>query len=143
MYRYLRKLKTLKVGTFTTRLIQLNNYLPYFTPDCVGQMVTAPSDDEVKEILSHILLNSWGKKMTEQGYNYLDRSIQEMSGFFETRVENLDTLAPPPAVRRKAVSLMILTNIAQTMRNPQEKRNSISIMESAVILRTNVLHSRP
>ena len=51
--------------------------------------------------------------MTEQSYNYLDRSIQEMSGFFETRVENLETPAPPEAVRsltrknskkRKAVS---------------------------------------
>ena len=35
--------------------------------------------------------------MTEQGYNYLDRSIQEISGFFETRVENLETTVPPPA----------------------------------------------
>ena len=33
------------------------------------------------------------------GYNYLDRSIQEMAGFFETRVENLETSAPPLAVR--------------------------------------------
>ena len=37
--------------------------------------------------------------MTKQGYNFLDRSIQEMSDFFETRVENLETPAPPPAVR--------------------------------------------
>ena len=51
MYRYLRKPKTMKVRTFTTRLIQLNNYLPYFPPDCIGQMVTALPDDEVKEIL--------------------------------------------------------------------------------------------
>ena len=37
--------------------------------------------------------------MTEQGYNYLDRSIQEMLCFFETRVENLETPVPPAAVR--------------------------------------------
>ena len=37
--------------------------------------------------------------MTEQGYNYLDKSIQEMSGFFETSVENLETPGPPPAIR--------------------------------------------
>ena len=43
--------------------------------------------------------NSWRKKMTEQGYNYLDRSIQEMSGFFETRIKNLETPAPPLAVK--------------------------------------------
>ena len=58
------------------------------------------------------------KKMTKQGYNYIDRSMQGMSGFFETRVENLETPLHPPAVRsltrkqkkknskkRKAVSL--------------------------------------
>ena len=36
MHRYLRKSKTMKVCTFTTRLIQLNSYLPYFPTDCIG-----------------------------------------------------------------------------------------------------------
>ena len=99
MYRYLRKPKTMKVHIFTTRLIQLNYHLPYFPPDCIGQMVTALPDDEVKEILYHTIPYLWGGKLTEQGYNYLDRSIQEISGFFETSVENLETPAPPPAVR--------------------------------------------
>ena len=62
-------------------------------------MVTAMPNDEVKEILYHTMPNLWRKKMTKQGYNYLDRSIQEMSVFFETRVENLESPAPPPAVR--------------------------------------------
>ena len=57
MYRYLRKPKTMKVRTFTTRLIQLNNQLPYFSPDCIGQMVTALPDNEVKEILYHEMPN--------------------------------------------------------------------------------------
>ena len=38
--------------------------------------------------------------MTDQGYNYLDKSIQETSGFFETRIENQKTPAPSPAVRK-------------------------------------------
>ena len=37
--------------------------------------------------------------MTEQGYNYLDRPIQEMPGFLETRVDNLETQTAPPDVR--------------------------------------------
>ena len=78
MYRYLSKSKTMKVSTFTDRLIQLNKYLPYFPPDHVRQMVTALLDDEVKEIIYHAMPNSWRKKKTEQGYNYLDRSIQKM-----------------------------------------------------------------
>ena len=59
MYRYLRKPKTMKVRTFTTRLIKLNNYLPYSPPDCAGQMVTAPHGDEVNEILYHAIPNLW------------------------------------------------------------------------------------
>ena len=43
--------------------------------------------------------NLWRKKTTKQRYNYLDRSILEMSGFFKTRLENLETPALPPAVR--------------------------------------------
>ena len=99
MYRYLRKPKTMKGRSFTIRFKNRNNHLPCFPPDCVGEMVTALSDDEVKEILYHAIPNLQREKMTKQGYNYLDRSIQEMSGFFETRVENLETSAPPPAVR--------------------------------------------
>ena len=93
MYRYLRKPITMKVCTFTTRLIQLNNYLPYFPPLRTGQMVTALPDDEVKEILYHAIPNSWREKFTEQRYNYLDRSIQKMSGFFETRTLRLQHLS--------------------------------------------------
>ena len=99
MYRYLRKPKTMKIHTFTTRLIQLNNYLSYFPPDCVGQMVKALPDDEVKEILYHAMPNLWRKKMTKQGYNYLDRSIQEMSSFFKIMVKILETSVSPPAIR--------------------------------------------
>ena len=46
-------------------------YLPYFPSDRVGQMVTAPFDDEVKEIRNHAMCNLWRKKMTKQGYTYL------------------------------------------------------------------------
>ena len=62
-------------------------------------MVTALPNDEVKEILYYAMPDLWRMKLTKQGYNYLDRSIQEMSGFFETRVENLETPATPPTVR--------------------------------------------
>ena len=85
MYKYVRKPKTMKVYTFTTRLIQLNNDLLYFPPDHIGQMVTTLPDDKVKEILYHTMPNSLRKKMTKQVYKYLDTSIQEISGFLETR----------------------------------------------------------
>ena len=70
-------------------------------------------------------------------------------------VENLESPAPLPAVRKlgkrkkkisrngKLSPLRILTKITQRTRNPQARRNSVSIMESAVILRMNVPLSRP
>ena len=64
----------------------------------MGQVVTTLPDDEVKEILYHTMPDLWRKKKTEQGYNYLDRSIQTKSAFL-TRVQNLETPAPPPAIR--------------------------------------------
>ena len=43
--------------------------------------------------------------MTEQEYNYLDRTIQDMSGFFETQEENLEAPASdvkkPPKKKKK------------------------------------------
>ena len=36
----------------------------------------------------HTLPNTWKKKMVEQGYNYLDGSIKNMTEFFESRIEN-------------------------------------------------------
>ena len=59
--------------------------------------------------------------MTKQGYNYLDRSIQEMSGFFEERVENPETSALHAAVRS-------LTR--KKKKNNSKKRKAISIEDS-------------
>ena len=40
MQRNLRKLPDMKVRSFTSRLIQLNMYLPYFLPDRQGKLVS-------------------------------------------------------------------------------------------------------
>ena len=54
MHRYLRNFKIIIVQTFTTRLMQLNNNLPYFLPYYMEQIATDLSDDEIKIILYHI-----------------------------------------------------------------------------------------
>ena len=51
MQRYLKKPPDMKVQSITTRLIQLNTYLPYFWPDHPGQLITSLPDDDIKEIL--------------------------------------------------------------------------------------------
>ena len=90
----------MKVRSFTTRLIQLNTYLPYFSPDRPGQLVASLPDDDIKEILYHAMPNMWKKKMIEQGYKYLDGPIHSMAEFFETRIENLEKSIPPSVPSR-------------------------------------------
>ena len=82
----------MKARSFTTRLFQMNTYLPYFPPDCPGQLVTSLPDDE---ILYDAVPNTWKKKMVEQGYNYLDGSIIAMTEFFQTRIENIEKSISP------------------------------------------------
>ena len=93
LQRYLGKPADMKVRTFSTRLSQLNSYLPSFPPDSMGQNVIALSDDELKDVLYVAMPDSYQRKMTEQGYNYLDPnvSLQTMTDFFESRCENLES----------------------------------------------------
>ena len=56
--RYLRKPPGMKVKAFTTRLVQLNEYLTYFPPDTPGQEVGKMAADDLKEILYHAMSNS-------------------------------------------------------------------------------------
>ena len=67
--RYQRKPKEMKVHTFTTIFVQLNNHLPYFPPHYMERIVLALPDDKIKEILYNIMTNVWRKKMTKLGYN--------------------------------------------------------------------------
>mgnify|MGYP000178994996 CR=1 FL=1 len=45
----------------------------------------------MKDILYYAMPDSWKQKMTEQGYNYIAHTLTEMTEFFETRIENLET----------------------------------------------------
>ena len=74
----------MKTCFFTNSLAQLNNCLPYFPPDCMGQIVIDLTDEELKEIFCHIISNLWRKQMTKHG--------------FEIQVENLD--APASYVKK-------------------------------------------
>ena len=65
MQRYLRKPPDMKVCPFTTSLIQLNTYVPYFLLDRSGQLFTSLPDDDIKEILHHAMPKTW-EKMEEQ-----------------------------------------------------------------------------
>ena len=91
----------MKVRTFTSRLIQLNTYLPHFPPDLLGQLVALLPDDDIKKILYHAIPKPWKKKIVEQRYNYLDGPIHSMAEFYETRIEKFRKIDPTKCSLKK------------------------------------------
>ena len=68
----------------------MNAYLEEFPPDTDCQETAPLSAYEIMDIIYHSMPNTWKNKMIEQGFNYADSTVKEMSDFFETRVENLE-----------------------------------------------------
>lgn len=106
LQRYLEKPLKMKVRKFVTRLTELNHYLDSFPPDSPGQQVEKLPDHEIKEILFYAMPKSWQKRMTEQGYNYMDDavSVQHMADFFEARCENLEVKTEKKAKKERKAS---------------------------------------
>ena len=84
----------MKVWAYTTSLIKLNTYPPYFPPDRLGQLIPSLSQDDIMDILYGAMPNTWKKKMVEEGYNYLYGPIRSMEKFSKTRIKNLEKSIP-------------------------------------------------
>ena len=80
----------MKLCSFISRLQELNAYLEEFPPDIEGQETEPLSADEIININYHSMPTTWKNKKIEQGFNHADSTIKEMTGFYETRVENLE-----------------------------------------------------
>ena len=46
--------------------------------------------DEIIDIIYHSMPATCKNKMIEQGFNYVDCNVKEMTNFFEIRLENLE-----------------------------------------------------
>ena len=79
----------MKLYSFISRLQVLNAYLEEFPPDTEGQETAPLSADETMDIIYHSTPTTWKKKMIEQGFNYANSTVKEMSDDIRTRVENL------------------------------------------------------
>ena len=79
----------MKLCSFISRLQELNASLEEFPPDTEGQETAPQPVDEIMDIIYYSMPTIWENKMIEQGFNYAESTIKEMSDFFETRVENL------------------------------------------------------
>ena len=80
----------MKLHSFISRLQELNAYLEDFWPDTEGQEIAPLHAGEIMDIIYHYMPTTGENKMFEQGFNYADSTIKEMTDFFETRVENIE-----------------------------------------------------
>ena len=85
-------------------------YLPCFPPDRPVQLVTSPSDDDMKEILYRAMPNMWKKKMINRDTT---TPIHSMAEFFEKMIENLEKVIPPS----------VTSKIRRNPRKSPRKRN--------------------
>ena len=104
--RHLVKPRRIKLSSFISRLQELNVYLEEFLPGTKGQETTPLPADEIMDIIYLSIVTTWKHKMIEQGFIYADSAINEMSDFFETRVDNLE----------------IRKNLQQMPRNPSRNQ---------------------
>ena len=80
----------MNLRSYISRLQELNVYSEEFPPDTEGQETAPLTPDEIMSIMYYCMQTTWKNKMIEQGFNYTDSTIKEISDFFETRVENLE-----------------------------------------------------
>ena len=94
-----------------------------------GQETAPLPADEIMNIIYHSMPTTWKNKMIEQGFNYADSTIKEMTDFFETRVENLE-----PKEDRKKSSVASKKNKKSTKKRKREDFNS-SVVESREMIK--------
>ena len=68
----------------------MNAYWEEFLPDTEVQETAPLPADEITDIIYNSMPTTWKCKMIEQGFNYADSTIKEMTDFFDSRVEKLE-----------------------------------------------------
>ena len=119
--RHLAKPRSMKPCSFISRLQELNTYLEEFPPDTDGQETAPLSADEIMDIIYQSMPATWKNKMIEQGFDYADSTVKEMSDFFETRVENLE----PREDRKKSSSASKKPRKALKKRKREDSDSSV------------------
>ena len=125
IHRHLAKLRSMKLCNFIHRLQELNIYLEEFHPDKERQESAPLPADEIIDSIYHSIPTTWKNKMIEQGCNYADCTIKEMTDFFETGVENLE----PKEEKKKSFAAAKKTNKKNFKKLIREDSDS-SVVES-------------
>ena len=119
--RFIRKPKDMKFRAFVNRVLELNGHLDKFPEETTNVTPTILEDDEIKDILHHACPKSWQDQMTTLGFNFPEKTIEDMIEFCErfeqieedvipkkkksSRKESSSSLSKKNTRKRKTVSL--------------------------------------
>ena len=119
--RHLVKPRSMKLGSFISRLQGLNAYLEEFPPDTDDQETAPLFADDTMDIIYYSMPTTWKNKMIEQGFNYKNSTVKQMTEFFETRIEILELreykkgLLFPPRKRKRRIAKRLDKEINPTL----------------------------
>ena len=119
--RFIRKPKDMKFRAFVNRVLELNGHLDKFPEETTNVTPTILDNDEIKDILHHACPKSWQDQMTTLGFNFPEKTIEDMVEFCErfeqieddvipkkkksSRKESSSSLSKKTTMKRKTVSL--------------------------------------
>ena len=119
--RFIRKPKDMKFRAFVNRVLELNGHLDKFPEETTNVTPTILENDEIKDILHHACPKSWQDQMTTLGFNFPEKTIEDMIEFCErfeqieddvipkkkksSRKESSSSLRKKTTRKRKTVSL--------------------------------------
>ena len=87
--RFLKKPKDMKFRAFVSRVLELNGHLDKFPEETANVTPSILETDELKDILHHACPSSWQDQMTKLGFNFPDKTIDQMIEFCE-RFERIE-----------------------------------------------------
>jgi hypothetical protein len=87
--RFVRKPLTMNVRKFVARIQEVNNYLPFFPPQVLGEPIQKLDDDEVIDLMEFGVPRAWQKKMEEHNFDSTNTTIGEFLAFCE-RMERIE-----------------------------------------------------
>ena len=114
----------MKLRSFISRLQELNAYLELFPTNTEGQETAPLPADDIMDIIYHSMPTTWKKKTMEQGFNYANSTVKEMTDFFETREENLE-----PKEEKKKFSAAAKKSLEKIKKRKREDSDS-SVVKS-------------
>ena len=92
--RFIRKPKDMKFRAFVNRVLELNGHLDKFPEETTNVTPTILENDEIKDILHHACPKSWQDQMTTLGFNFPEKTIEDMIEFCERFEQIEDDVIP-------------------------------------------------